>query len=71
VKRPCPCCGQNVVSFITNIRTGTVHCHGCIGPSFLPHFVLTAEDCHFLKACGIDSEVGNIERFIKSMVKPD
>jgi hypothetical protein len=66
----CPTCSASVKAseLITNVSTWAQFCVNCASracPSFLPYYVLTTEDCLFLKACGIDSEVRRIEDVLK------
>ena len=62
----CPSCSAQVneSELITNVRTWEqfcLHCASRVCPSFLPYYVLTEDDCVFLRACGVDPEVAGIE----------
>jgi hypothetical protein len=62
--KTCPTCSQEAQVLITNVQTGQQFCHHCAGtvcPSFVPGLVYTLEDVKFLRAVGIDPEIGNIE----------
>ena len=62
----CPHCGSDEQPVI-NVRTYEQRCTRCIGPTFMPHYVLTTEDVEFMRACGIDPEVGEIEAAISGL----
>jgi hypothetical protein len=62
----CPSCSAQVneSELVTNVRTWEQFCLRCasrVCPSFLPYYILTTDDCAFLRACGIDPEVAGIE----------
>jgi ribosomal protein S27AE len=64
----CPTCGAETPMLIVNVATQQRFCHHCSGrvcPTFMPHYVLTAEDVAWLRACGIDPEMIKIENLIK------
>jgi hypothetical protein len=64
----CPTCGAETTVLIVNVANGQRFCHKCsnrVCPTFMPHYVLTAEDVAFLRACGIDPEMSSIEDCIK------
>jgi len=62
----CPVCHSDVALLIVNVRSGRKYCQQCgLGPGFLPGFVLTIEDVGFLRDCGIDPEIAQIEQFIR------
>jgi hypothetical protein len=66
--KTCPSCGASTTVLIVNVANGQRFCHKCSGrvcPSFMAHFILTVEDIAWLRACGIDPEVSNIEDCIK------
>ena len=63
----CPVCQSDVALLIVNIRSGDKYCQQCgtLGPGFLPGFVLTLNDAQFLRHCGIDPEIADIEQFVR------
>jgi hypothetical protein len=61
----CPTCEAEVAVLITNVKTGRQHCHGCVGGTFMPWYVLTLEDVRWMRECGIDPEITAIEGCIK------
>ena len=66
--KTCPTCNSQVAILIVNLQNGQRFCHKCsdqVCPTFMAHFVFTAEDIAWLRACGIDPEVSNIEDCIK------
>jgi len=66
-----PSCSAEVnqSELITNVPTWEqfcVHWASRVCPSFLPYYVLTTDDCVFLRACGINPEVARIEDALKA-----
>ena len=64
--RACPSCGAETTVSIVDVRSGKEHCLGCIGGTYLRWYVLTREDVRWLRECGIDPEVTDIEDFINT-----
>jgi hypothetical protein len=67
----CPTCSASVhqSELIMNVATLERFCLNCasrVCPSFLPYYVLTTDDCAFLRACGINPEVAGIEDALES-----
>jgi len=49
-------------------ETGQCFCHNDAAthaPTFMAHYVLTVEDVAWLRACGIDPKVDNVEAWVK------
>ena len=66
----CPTCSASVQQseLIVNVVTWEQFCLNCasrVCPSFLRYYVLTTDDCLFLRACGIDPEVSRIEAAVR------
>ena len=53
----CPNCEQWAEFIVHNLADGTRFCAECAPPSFLPHYILTADDIAFLKSCGVDPQI--------------
>ena len=70
ILKTCPTCGAETTVLILNVANGQHFCHSCSGqvcPSFMPHYVFTAEDVAWLRACGIDPEVSSINGKLKKL----
>ena len=66
----CPTCAASVQAseLIVNVTTWEQFCANCasrVCPSFLRYYVLTTDDCVFLRACGINPEVARIEAVLQ------
>jgi len=62
--KTCPNCNSEVVVLIHNLSSNKRFCHHCAGtgcPTLTPGLVYTLDDVKFLRKCGIDPQIENIE----------